>query len=60
MYAKLYLRRRSDRYRMERPVIRAGISPAEDPSLFTTHCYRNPVTTNRAMSRVPDWRGVRR
>jgi hypothetical protein len=27
---------------MERPVIRAGIAPAEDPSLFTAHCYRSP------------------
>ena len=26
-------------YRMERPVIRAGLAPAEDPSLFTAHCY---------------------
>ncbi len=27
------------RDRMERPVIRAGIAPAEDPSLFTAHYY---------------------
>ncbi len=28
---------------MERPVFRAGFAPAEDPSLFTAHCYRNPI-----------------
>jgi hypothetical protein len=32
-------------YRMERPVFRAGFAPAEDPSLFTAHCYRNPATS---------------
>ena len=37
-----YLHRRSDSYRMERPVIRAGIAPAGDPRLGTAHCYRNP------------------
>jgi hypothetical protein len=38
-----HLRRRSDSYRLERPVIRAGIAPAEDPSLSTAHCYSDPV-----------------
>ena len=29
---------------MERPVIRAGIAPAEDPSLFTANCYGKAST----------------
>ena len=37
-----YLHRRSDSYRMERPVFRAGFAPAGDPRLVTAHCYRNP------------------
>jgi hypothetical protein len=31
------LHRRSDCYRLERPSCRAGVAPAEDPSLFTAH-----------------------
>ena len=47
--AKAVDRRHSDSYRMERPVIRAGIAPAEDPSLFTAQsCYRNPRTGSPA------------
>src|SRR5262249_23608274 len=42
-----HLRRRSDSYRMERPVIRTGIAPAEDPSLYTAHCYRDPASEDR-------------
>src|SRR5262249_45286582 len=38
-----YLHRRSDSYRMERPVLRAGIAPAGDPRLGTAHCYSRPV-----------------
>jgi hypothetical protein len=34
--------RRSDSYRMERPVVRAGIAPAGDPRLGTAHCYSHP------------------
>jgi hypothetical protein len=37
-----YLHRRSDSYRMERPVIRAGIAPAGDPRLGTAHRYLKP------------------
>jgi hypothetical protein len=37
-----HLHRRSDSYRTERPVIRAGIAPAENRSLFTAQHYRNP------------------
>ena len=37
---------------MERPVIRAGIAPAEDPSLFTAHCYRNPKTVMTLASTI--------
>ena len=32
--SRFHLLLRSDSYRMERPVIRAGIAPAEDPNLF--------------------------
>jgi hypothetical protein len=40
--SRFHLLRRSDSYRMERPVIRAGIAAAEDPSLLTAHCYDTP------------------
>jgi hypothetical protein len=46
-----YLHRRSDSYRRERPVVRAGIAPAGDPGLGTAHCYRNPKMS-RAMMRL--------
>src|SRR5262249_39604790 len=36
------LHRCSDRGRMGRPVLRAGIAPAEDPNLSTARCDRNP------------------
>jgi hypothetical protein len=45
----------SPRYRMERPVIRAGIAPAEGPRLLTMCCDRRamPSSTPRQSSREP-------
>jgi len=37
---------------MERPVIRAGFAPAEDPRLSTAHCYGSPDTKTPALDRM--------
>ena len=40
--SRFHLLLHSDSYRMERPVIRAGTAPAEDPSPLRAHCYDTP------------------
>ncbi len=45
------LHRRSDSYRLERPICRVGIAPTEDPRLFTAHNQDRPAVAPRVLLR---------